>query len=166
MSNQAGVDVTDLEAPEFAVARVFDFADPVAGPGFRPDHPKTDDPARHAALLAYLRGGEPVLITEARMDDVLDPAAGPVVPGSFRTDGQWIWTDAVAYYLERHSLTPDAELTAHIDQQLRRDPPPPPASEDAVNGAASFLLNPPAGQQKAIWYPSGNTTDARENPPL
>jgi hypothetical protein len=67
-----------------------------------------------ARLVGYLRGGQPLLLTTARKNDVLTPARGAVVPMNFRTDGQWIWSDATAYYLEQYGLAPDADLVAHI----------------------------------------------------
>ena len=104
--------------PEFQLARVFDFADPVTGPGFAPDHLMIDDPVRIERLSAYLNGGYPALTTATTMTDVIDPDAGPVVPASFRTDGRWIWTDSVTYYLDRYGIAPDADLTEHIESQL------------------------------------------------
>jgi hypothetical protein len=44
----------------------------------------------------------------------VDGTRGKVVPLSFRTDGAWIWTDTVTYYLETYGLEPDSELAAHV----------------------------------------------------
>ncbi|MDT5027403.1 MAG: hypothetical protein QOE61_3829, partial [Micromonosporaceae bacterium] len=57
-----------------------------------------------ARLIAYLCRGEPLLVTTARMNDVVTPASGAVVPMNFRTDGHWIWSDASVYYLEQYGL--------------------------------------------------------------
>lgn len=92
------------------IARVFDSVDPRYGPVFQTRHPRLDDPA----LLAYLDAGAAVLATTERMNDVVDPARGKVVPMTYRTDGAWIWTDTVSYYLREHSLAPDPELVAHV----------------------------------------------------
>jgi|SRR5580658_5011386 hypothetical protein len=143
-----------VAAPEFEVARVFDFADPVAGPGFAPDHAVIDDQAERDRLLAYLRAGHPILMTTAGMTDILDPAAGAVVPTSFRTDGDWIWTDTVVYYLSRHSLAPDARLRAHIETQLTHGVLTPDVDQDTASQAASFMLHPPATKTRAaVWFP-------------
>jgi hypothetical protein len=32
------------------------------------------------------------------------------VPTGFRTDGHWIWSTAVEYYLDHHSVAPDSRL--------------------------------------------------------
>jgi hypothetical protein len=143
--------------PEFEIARAFDFADPAAGPGFLPGHHVLGDSAERDRLLAYLRGGHPVLTTTARMSDVLDPAAGSVVPASFRTDGEWIWTDAVGYYLSRHGLVPDERLLAHIQARLDNGHSVPGTDLETATRAADFLLHPPpAAARSAIWFPRGS----------
>jgi hypothetical protein len=129
--------------PEFKVARVFDFADPASGPGFDPGHVVIEDLAERDRIGAYLRGGFPVLTSTARMADVLDPTAGESVPASFRTDGEWIWTDTVEYYLSRHGLAPDERLTEHIRGRVASGQPVPDTSRERAARAADFMLRPP-----------------------
>ncbi|KJE22122.1 hypothetical protein FF36_03554 [Frankia torreyi] len=72
------------------------------------------------AVLGYLNSGEFLLRTTGRTEDVVDPSRGKVVPISFRTDGNWIWTDSIAYYLEAYGLAPQPEFLAHIrDREYR-----------------------------------------------
>ncbi|MEU5844921.1 hypothetical protein [Saccharopolyspora shandongensis] len=106
--------------PRAHLARVFDGTDPAGTPFFRPDHQRLEHAERNR-LLAYLRAGPVVLATDGRMDDVLDPGRGDVVALNFRSDGTWIWNDAVCYYLDRHRLAPDPELAAHV---AAAGPPP------------------------------------------
>lgn len=142
--------------PEFTVARVFDFADAVTGPGFLPDHEVITDESIRQQLLTYLRGGHPVLTTMATTTDILDPSAGYVVPGSFLTDGEWIWTDTVMYYLERHGMAPDAELTAHIGRQFAEGRFVGATDRQTAIRASDFLLHPPAESRRtAVWFPGG-----------
>jgi hypothetical protein len=149
-----------VAAPEFTVARVFDFADPVTGPGFAPGHQVVTDETERERLLTYLRGGHAVLTTTATMEDILDPEAGPVVPTSFRTDGEWIWTDTVEYYLSRHGLAPDAELTTHIVAQVGLGRTVPDTDTDTAIRAADFLLHPPSEPSTtAVWFPGGAGPD-------
>jgi hypothetical protein len=144
--------------------RVFDLADPVTGPGFAPDHPVIDDPAERGQLLAYLYGGHPVLTTTATLDDIVDPQSGAEVPTSFRTDGGWIWTDSVQYYLDHYGLAPDAELTTHIRAQIDRGQLLPDTDQETVIQAADFLLNPPSPEApEEIWFP-GNALPAACRP--
>ena len=146
--------------PEFVVAQVFDFADPITGPGFAPDHPLIDDPAERSLLLDYLRGGHPVLTTTETMTDILDPQAGDVVPTSFRTDGEWIWTETVQYYLDRHGLAPDARLSEHIATQLEWGQLLPDTDKGTAIRAAHFLLHPPsAAAPAAVWFPGNHAAD-------
>ncbi|MGC4817140.1 hypothetical protein [Micromonospora sp. DT63] len=94
------------------VARVFDGVDPYAGPYFDQGHPRLEGPERDAAL-GFLESGQTLLLTPQTQDDVVDPQRGPVVPTNFRTDGAWVWTDAVAYYLREHGIAPDEGLLRH-----------------------------------------------------
>ncbi|MFC4120092.1 hypothetical protein [Nonomuraea zeae] len=103
--------------PKISVARVFDgVRDGV--PYFLPGHPRVHDPR----LAGYLKAGAAILSTASTELDHLDPARGAVVPLSFRTDGTWVWTDTVTYYLEEHGIRPDEELCAHIAAQGFRCP--------------------------------------------
>jgi hypothetical protein len=95
------------------LARTFDGADRDRGPFFRPDHPRLDGPAGER-VLAHLRSGEVVFDVPGAMDDLLDADRLAAVPVGFRSDGRWVWPDAVAYYLKRHHLAPEPELVAHI----------------------------------------------------
>jgi hypothetical protein len=145
------------EGPPFKVARVFDFAKPDTGPGFDPGHRVITDSDERDRLLAYLTSGTTVLHTTARTQDVLNPDAGQVVPTSFRTDGEWIWTDTVAYYLEQHSMAPDEELAAHIDACWQAGDVDAETDYDTAVEAANFLLYPPPEYaRKAAWAPGAN----------
>jgi hypothetical protein len=126
--------------PEFKVARVFDFSDPVSGPGFAPDHPVISDQAERDRLLEYLRGGALALMTTQHMNDVLDASAPRAVPMNFFTDGEWIWTDTIEYYLNRHGLAPDPELATHIDVMSAQGHLVPGTDEDTAVRASDFLL--------------------------
>ncbi|HEX6754567.1 MAG TPA: hypothetical protein VF109_01330 [Mycobacteriales bacterium] len=135
-------DETDPE-----LVRVFDGADPETGPYFRPDHPKLTGPDRDRALR-YLNAGETVLASFGYMDDVVDPAALDAVPVSFRSDGRWIWTDTVAYYLERHDLAPDPGLLEHV---LAATEPPPRLSWVQRHRAMQVLTAP---DEEPAWQPT------------
>ncbi|MFD0540822.1 hypothetical protein ACFQY7_50440 [Actinomadura luteofluorescens] len=36
------------------------------------------------------------------------------MPLTFHTDGTWVWSGAVAYYLTEHGVPPEPDLVAHI----------------------------------------------------
>ncbi|GAA2564486.1 hypothetical protein GCM10010435_41080 [Winogradskya consettensis] len=119
------------------LARVFDRADPVTGPMFDPEHPTMTGPDQPHLVLGYLNGGQVLLATTDRMTDILDPARGAVVPMSYRTDGTWIWTDTVGYYLTTYGLSPDADLLAHI---RAHDHTVPAVSAAAAHRALAVLF--------------------------
>jgi hypothetical protein len=150
------------------LATVFDLVDPQNGPSFSPDRARIEDEDEMHGLLTYLDAGQPVLATTARMVDVVGsdvveaahpnagrgtggladrglahPARPSAVPLTFRTDGTWIWTDAVGYYLKQHSLAPQPALLEHVRQQLREvGPVPAPVSTVALHRVLSFLQRP------------------------
>jgi hypothetical protein len=102
-----------MEETPMRLARAFDGAHPDDGPFFHPDHARLDGPDGER-VLSYLRSGELVLNSPGAMDDVLDAERVSAVPVGFRSDGRWIWPDAVGYYLKRYHLAPEPELVAHV----------------------------------------------------
>lgn len=135
------------------LARVFDAVDPQLGPMFTENHPVIDDLDEVERLLDYLDGAMPVLSTDDTMVDIFDPGQADVVPLTFRTDGTWIWTDTVSYYLEHYSLAPDTELLAHLQACVGY---PPAVTDVGLHRVASFLQRP---GDELVWVPEvGDTT--------
>ena len=77
--------------------------------------------------------------------DVLDPRRGDVVPMSYRTDGTWVWTETVTYYLETYGLSPDVDLLTHIQALGHRMP----AVDAVAEHRAMVALTAPAEQPPA-----------------
>jgi hypothetical protein len=129
---------TALPGTPVETARVFDRVDPVTGPLFDDGHEVLASGERER-LARYLEAGSPLLVTTERAVDIVDPARGRVVPMSYRTDGRWIWTDTVTYYLMAHGLSPDADLLEHVRAADYRMP-----DVDAVAGhrALAHLYRP------------------------
>jgi hypothetical protein len=92
------------------IAKVFDGATDGV-PYHLPNHPRLS-PAERTAPLAYLAAGTALLMTTASEPDFVEPSRGEVVPMSFRTDGTWVWNDALAYYLAEYGLAPEPEFLA------------------------------------------------------
>ncbi|GAA3622191.1 hypothetical protein GCM10022223_43870 [Kineosporia mesophila] len=128
------------------MARVFDAVDPKFGPMFAEDHPLIEDLGELTRLLQYLGNGLPVLTTSATMGDILDPDQPDVVPLTFRTDGHWVWTDTISYYLERYGLAPEPELLSYL--RLTQDAGPE-VSDVALHRVLSFLQRPDEGEP--VW---------------
>jgi hypothetical protein len=100
--------------PGLRIAGVYDGRDKVRGPYFSPDRERIADPAERERVAAYMRDGVVVLRTTDRDPDAIEPDRGSVVPGSFRTDGTWVWNDALMYYVIEHGIAPPADFYAHV----------------------------------------------------
>jgi hypothetical protein len=94
-------------------ARVFDGSGP-DGPYFAPGHPLLTDPVRRERVATFLGGGRVVLRTTAYDTDRWDPERDDLVPLDTVTDGTWIWSTALHYYVVRHGLAPEPEFLAHM----------------------------------------------------
>lgn len=121
------------------IARVFAAGSGEPGPGG--SGPSwLADPAERDRVTAYLRAGAPILMTTALQPDALDPARGKAVGASYRTDGTWVWSDALTYYVRVHALAPEDEFREHIRAHGYRCPAPDDAAQDRALDAlyASF----------------------------
>jgi hypothetical protein len=144
--------------PDIKVAAVFDEVDAQTGPRFFGDHERLEDEIEARKVVEYLRAGEPLLVTTAQMDDVVDRSRRNAVPLNFRTDGTWIWTDTTTYYLERHQLTPDTELLEHIRSAEYRMP-----SLDgvAIHRAMAVLQEP--SDEEPVWTYDGSSPNPEDD---
>lgn len=115
------------------LARVFDRHTPEGGPVFGKAHARVTSAEERAALLECLRDGQLFLMLLEEEPDRVEPDRGSVVPAHFRTDGTWVWSDQIAYYLQHYGYAPDPELRRHFE--TRADPRPdvtPPSRGEAV----------------------------------
>src|SRR5689334_2484196 len=96
------------------VAWVFDGSDPDGRPLVRRD---PVPPAEFDAVANYLQSAPLLAPPAAPGPDLLDPRRGNVVPSTWHTDGQWIWSGSVIYYLHVHGLAPQPELLGHLRRQ-------------------------------------------------
>lgn len=113
---------TREQAPPVRLARVFDHDG-----RFAADHPVLEGETL-SRVAAYLEAGAPVLGTASCLPDVVTPERGAVVPMSYRTDGRWLWTDSVTYYLREYGLAPEPDLLSHV-AAAGSLPAPEPADE-------------------------------------
>ncbi|QXJ26821.1 TNT domain-containing protein [Actinomadura graeca] len=115
-------------------ARVFDHAGP---DGDRPAVSRPPVPPEEAErVAAYLRGAPVVLAARSSAPDQLDPARGARVPLTFHTDGTWVWSGAVGYYLREHGVPPEPDLVAHI---RARGFEVPAVDDDAMDAASAAV---------------------------
>jgi hypothetical protein len=114
---------------DIRIARVF------AGPGARvadAAHTWIADSEERERVTAYLDAGSPILTTTALTGDLLDPARGRAVGASYRTDGTWLWSDALMYYAREYGLAPEDDFYAHIRARRYACPHPDGTAQDAA----------------------------------
>jgi hypothetical protein len=99
---------------DFRIARLFDGISADGVPYFDAQHPRIDDEDEREKVGRFLGSAPFVLRTTGRDVDYLDPDRPRVVGMSFRTDGRWIWSDALGYYVTAHGLAPEQEFVDHI----------------------------------------------------
>jgi|NGEPerStandDraft_6_1074524.scaffolds.fasta_scaffold105742_2 hypothetical protein len=71
-------------------------------------------PEDSAALGAYLENGTVVMHTTDRTRDVLADNDDKVVPLTVRTDGKYVWTGPVAYYVQKYAVAPEREFIDYV----------------------------------------------------
>lgn len=115
------------EVVEFVAA--FDGLDRDGQPYFDADHPamSRDEADR---VLAWLRSAPVVSEGRGLAPDWWDGGKPDRVPTGFRTDGTYVWPEAVAWYLDRHGLRPDERLVSRAMERAAFD-----ADADAVREA-------------------------------
>jgi hypothetical protein len=64
--------------------------------------------------------------------DRLDPSRGEAVPLSTMTDGEWIWGDALRYYVQTHGIAPEPDFLAHMAAHDYLAPQPDEAARHAA----------------------------------
>lgn len=105
---EQGLTPTPQPTPtEMRIARLFDSVDASGTPVVqRPPVPEED----REPLLRYLERAPIVLAARGYDTDVLDSERRAEVPMTYHTDGTWIWSGAVAYYLRVHGVPPEPDL--------------------------------------------------------
>ncbi|HET9170656.1 MAG TPA: hypothetical protein VFN97_14545 [Actinospica sp.] len=123
-------------APEHALlrAKVFDGTDQATGMPVVNRPRLRDDEAQR--VLDYLKAGPVFLFASSFDKDVYFPDNPPAVPLKFATDGSWIWSGAVIYYLEKYGLPPEPDFLAHI---RARDYVLPEVSDETKEAARDVI---------------------------
>ncbi|SDZ05503.1 Protein of unknown function [Saccharopolyspora shandongensis] len=129
----------DEPAGGFQVANVFDDYDEQGRPVVAEREPIPTEEV--GALRQYLENAPIVLASREDEEDQLDPERTASVPGTWHTDGTWLWPGAIAFYLTQYGVPPEAELVEHIRRHAFQVPEVDEATRDA---AVSELLDQPA----------------------
>jgi hypothetical protein len=105
---------------EVRVAQLFDEVHPVAGPYFSVARERIEDEAERRRVADYLSAGTVVLYTTATDRDWVDASRGRPVGMSYRTDGDWVWSEGLGYYVTTHGIAPDPDFYTHIRARAYR----------------------------------------------
>jgi hypothetical protein len=101
-------------------------------------HLEKDGAEDASEIIDFLEKGTLVLRSAGCSEDWLDAERKEVVPIGFRTDGEWIWADELAYYIKAYGVMPPNEFVAYIRAQGYV---PKEASPDKVQEASALLTN-------------------------
>ncbi|MEV3922976.1 TNT domain-containing protein [Actinomadura coerulea] len=145
----AATDTPPLPRPGLRRARIFDHAGP---DGTRPAVSRPPVPPEEAGRVAeYLRRAPTVMAARSNAPDRLDPSRGAAVPLTFHTDGTWVWSSAVAYYLSEHGVPPEPDLVAHIRAGGFRVPDVDDDTMNAANAAVTGHAAPERVPEEPDW---------------
>ncbi|MGW0434445.1 TY-Chap domain-containing protein [Micromonospora sp. NPDC003197] len=97
--------------------------------------PRLAEPDR-SAVAAYLRTAPLVAVAYGFDPDPFDPEHPETVPLHFRTDGEWVWSESLAYFAQRYGVAPEADFLAYL---ARRQYQLPEVDEAAITRAAELL---------------------------
>jgi len=81
------------------------------------DHVGTEPLPDADRVVAYLRGGHRLIAMMDVQDDYFDPSQQVLSGSSVSTDGDWLWRDDLAYYVQRHNVTPPEDFLRLIRER-------------------------------------------------
>ncbi|MEB3368878.1 glycohydrolase toxin TNT-related protein [Saccharopolyspora mangrovi] len=103
---------TGIGSGRFRITNVFDDVDDEGRPVVSDRRPVPADEV--GALRQYLENAPVVLASRENEEDHLDPERAQTVPGTWHTDGTWLWPGSVAYYLAQYGMPPETALVDHV----------------------------------------------------
>jgi hypothetical protein len=130
---------------DIKVARLFDGIGQDGVPFFADDRARIEDPEERERVGRYLLSGTMILRTTGRDVDYLDPDRKRSVGMSFRTDGNWLWSDALGHYAMNHGIAPDPDFYQHIRAQSYAPATP---DEAAIRRALEVLQEAQASPRR------------------
>jgi hypothetical protein len=132
------------------LARLFDAVRADGGGWFTPDRLRIPEPVRRERLGRYLDGGRLALRVPGEACDPLDP--GHSVPLHYRTDGVWVWPQALSHFVRTRAVAPELEFLCHIEE---RGYVLPAVGDEAAQRARGAIRPPAPSAGIAPTYLSG-----------
>jgi len=141
-----GVVATDSTRAGLRLARVFDSPETNGRPYFSPSRLRIIESERRERISDYLIRAPLAVRSLGRAPDPLTGDRRPVVPLGYRTDGAWVWQEAIVHYLRARGIAPEFGLLAHIESNAYRlpesvDPP-------IMARAAELVRQPPPARPR------------------
>jgi hypothetical protein len=97
--------------------------------------PLVDDIIERDRVVGYLESGTAILSTTATAPDRYDPTRPQRAGLSVRSDGVWVWSDAITFYAKEYGVPVEPELHEHIRSRGYRCPRLDDAAAAAALGA-------------------------------
>ena len=91
-----------------------------------------EDEAERERIRRYLYAGKLIQTVNGFAVDMFDSTKGQVVPMHTRTDGIWVWSEAVGYYLDAYGLAPEPDFYRFITDHDYTCPTPDQAQLTAA----------------------------------
>jgi hypothetical protein len=148
------------------LARVFDGQSPSGAPWFSPGRLRLPEGVRRQRIAAYLTSGRLVVRAAGLAADPLVESGQPVVALNYRTDGTWVWQEALAYYVLTRGAAPELEFLCHLEE--RGLMPAADVPDEVASAAAALATTPPPAPRERVlmtYYqdPDGVVCRARHN---
>lgn len=117
------------------IARLWSVVDADGNPDVEQGMTHIDESER-SAFSAYLDSAELVIASPMTVKDQINPASGSGIPVMWFTDGEWIWSAQLSYYLDKYGLIFETDLLDHIRSAGFR---PAPVAEELLAEAFQAL---------------------------
>jgi hypothetical protein len=115
------------------LARVFEGRDTHGRPVLGTDRQALTDAEERRLVVGFLDGGVVLLAGGPLVPDELDPDRPPVVPLGYATDGVWVWSAQLRYYVAEYGVSPEPEFLTHIRRCEYRAAVPSPIQVEQAN---------------------------------
>ncbi|TDC92847.1 DUF4237 domain-containing protein [Saccharopolyspora aridisoli] len=112
LEDEADFSHATIGSGRFRITNVFDDVDDEGRPVVSERRPVPADEV--GALRQYLENAPVVLASRENEEDHFDPERAQSVPGTWHTDGTWLWPGSVAYYLAQYGMPPESALVEHV----------------------------------------------------